>query len=120
MPHPLSCTLCCAATAWPAGNGTQDIFQADPSVLYMSTHRYDGGAFFPGTGAAAEAGVGAGEGATVNVPWDGAGVSDADMMAAFRCGGRGSDAAERGHVAGAGAATRHRPAVLSLLCPTCA
>lgn len=68
-----------------AGNGTQDIFFSDPSVLYMSTHRYDNGSFFPGTGSAREVGMGAGEGYSVNVPWDGPGVSDADMMAAFRC-----------------------------------
>ena len=24
------------------GNGTQHIFERDPSVLYMSIHRYDG------------------------------------------------------------------------------
>ncbi len=48
------------------GNGTQDVFYADPDVLYLSAHR--GGAFYPGTGYADEVGVGEGEGATVNVP----------------------------------------------------
>ena len=47
------------------GNGTQDIFYADPSVLYVSTHE-DG--IFPGTGHADETGAAAGEGYTLNVP----------------------------------------------------
>ena len=37
------------------GNGTQDIFWSDPSVLYASTHEMP---LFPGTGAASETGVG--------------------------------------------------------------
>jgi acetoin utilization deacetylase AcuC-like enzyme len=47
------------------GNGTQDTFYADPSVLYVSTHQYP---FYPGTGDWHEAGVGAGTGATLNLP----------------------------------------------------
>jgi acetoin utilization deacetylase AcuC-like enzyme len=47
------------------GNGTQDIFWEDPSVLYVSLHRYP---FYPGTGAADEIGSGAGLGATRNFP----------------------------------------------------
>jgi acetoin utilization deacetylase AcuC-like enzyme len=47
------------------GNGTQDIFYADPSVYYLSLH-IDG--HYPGTGAAGERGVGAGTGANLNVP----------------------------------------------------
>ena len=43
------------------GNGTQHSFEADPSVLYVSTHQYP---YYPGTGAASETGVGRGEGAT--------------------------------------------------------
>lgn len=37
------------------GNGTQDIFERDPSVLYCSTHQMP---LFPGTGALNEVGVG--------------------------------------------------------------
>jgi acetoin utilization deacetylase AcuC-like enzyme len=37
------------------GNGTQDIFKADPTVLYASSHQYP---LYPGTGAASETGVG--------------------------------------------------------------
>lgn len=29
------------------GNGTQRAFWDDPSVLYMSIHRYDQGTFYP-------------------------------------------------------------------------
>jgi acetoin utilization deacetylase AcuC-like enzyme len=47
------------------GNGTQEIFWSDPSVLYISTHQYP---LWPGTGASNEAGGGAGEGLTVNCP----------------------------------------------------
>jgi len=37
------------------GNGTQDIFQANPSLFYASSHQYP---CYPGTGAASETGVG--------------------------------------------------------------
>jgi acetoin utilization deacetylase AcuC-like enzyme len=37
------------------GNGTQEIFYSDPSVLYASTHQMP---LYPGTGAARETGVG--------------------------------------------------------------
>jgi acetoin utilization deacetylase AcuC-like enzyme len=30
------------------GNGIHHIFSADPSVLYISLHRYDNGDYFPG------------------------------------------------------------------------
>jgi len=43
------------------GNGTQDIFWDDPSVLYCSTHQMP---LYPGTGAASETGAGN----IVNVP----------------------------------------------------
>jgi acetoin utilization deacetylase AcuC-like enzyme len=47
------------------GNGTQHIFEEDPSVLYVSLHQYP---FYPGTGAREERGRGAGEGTTLNIP----------------------------------------------------
>jgi len=37
------------------GNGTQDTFEEDPSVWYLSTHRYP---FYPGTGSEHEQGAG--------------------------------------------------------------
>ena len=49
------------------GNGTQDIFYDDPSVLYMSLHQ-DPLTLYPGTGFIHEVGSGEGEGYTVNVP----------------------------------------------------
>ena len=65
------------------GNGTQHIFEEDDSVMYVSIHRYDGGSFFPGSGAADEVGRGSGKGYTVNVPWDCAGATDGDYITAF-------------------------------------
>ncbi len=47
------------------GNGTQEMFYSDPDVFYFSTHQYP---YYPGTGRATDAGAGAGEGATLNVP----------------------------------------------------
>ncbi len=47
------------------GNGTNDIFYADPSILFISAHQYP---FYPGTGALDETGAGAGHGATINIP----------------------------------------------------
>lgn len=69
------------------GNGTQQIFYSDPNVLYISIHRHDDGNFFPGTGAATEAGAGPGLGYTVNVAWCGGTsppLADAEYLAAFR------------------------------------
>ncbi|XP_054640681.1 histone deacetylase 7 [Dunckerocampus dactyliophorus] len=69
------------------GNGTQEVFYNDPSVLYLSLHRYDHGNFFPGSGSPAEVGCGAGEGFNVNVAWTGGldpPMGDAEYLAAFR------------------------------------
>ncbi|BBM99274.1 protein MpHDAC3 [Marchantia polymorpha subsp. ruderalis] len=65
------------------GNGTQDIFDDDPTVLYVSLHRHEGGTFYPGTGAATEVGVGNGEGSSVNIPWMCSGIGDNDYIYAF-------------------------------------
>lgn len=54
------------------GNGTQEAFETDPSVLYSSTHQYP---HYPGTGRMTEIGWGAGKGTIVNFPLP-AGVSD--------------------------------------------
>lgn len=61
------------------GNGTQDIFWDDPSVLYMSVHQYP---YYPGTGAATEVGGPNAKGATVNVGLPG-GSRDEDYAAVF-------------------------------------
>jgi len=59
------------------GNGTQDVFYRDPSVLYLSTHQYP---HYPGTGYFSEIGEGPGAGYTVNVPLR-VGVGDAGFAA---------------------------------------
>lgn len=54
------------------GNGTQRVFEEDPSVLYFSVHRYENAEFFPYSKNAAPDKVGrnAGEGFNVNVAWN--------------------------------------------------
>ena len=47
------------------GNGTQEIFWSDPSVLYVSVHQWP---LYPGTGRPEERGGKDGWGATVNLP----------------------------------------------------
>jgi acetoin utilization deacetylase AcuC-like enzyme len=49
------------------GNGTQHIFDRDPSVLYYSIHEHPSFAY-PGTGREFEVGIGEGDGRTVNSP----------------------------------------------------
>ncbi|KAI3370279.1 hypothetical protein L3Q82_025056 [Scortum barcoo] len=83
------------------GNGTQEAFYNDPSVLYISLHRFDDGNFFPGSGHPSEVvspplpfspppiqvGAGVGEGFNVNVGWTGGlnpPMGDAEYLAAFR------------------------------------
>uniref|UniRef100_A0AAQ5YW69 histone deacetylase n=1 Tax=Amphiprion ocellaris TaxID=80972 RepID=A0AAQ5YW69_AMPOC len=69
------------------GNGTQQAFYADPSVLYLSLHRYDDGNFFPGSGAPDEVGSGAGVGFNVNMAFTGGlepPMGDAEYLTAFR------------------------------------
>jgi acetoin utilization deacetylase AcuC-like enzyme len=61
------------------GNGTQEIFYEDPSVLYISTHQYP---LYPGTGAKNERGRGKGEGTTLNIPMA-AGSGEAEFIEAF-------------------------------------
>ena len=53
------------------GNGTEEIFYDDPSVMYLSLHRYDDGEFYPHTGGAGDCGSGPGEGYNVNIAWSG-------------------------------------------------
>lgn len=66
------------------GNGTQEIFERNKSVLYISLHRHEGGRFYPGTGAANEVGIDGAEGYCVNVPWNRGGVGDNDYVFAFQ------------------------------------
>ena len=62
------------------GNGTQDAFYEDPSVLFLSTHQYP---FYPGTGAVSEIGAAAGAGYTINVPLP-AGCADTEYLQVFQ------------------------------------
>ncbi|XP_064296396.1 histone deacetylase 6-like isoform X2 [Phalacrocorax carbo] len=57
------------------GRAIPRLFQDDPSVLYFGVHR--------GSDPPATAGTGRGEGFTVDVRWDEAGVTDGDYAAAF-------------------------------------
>ncbi|XP_048655620.1 histone deacetylase 9 isoform X5 [Marmota marmota marmota] len=69
------------------GNGTQQAFYADPSILYISLHRYDEGNFFPGSGAPNEVGTGLGEGYNINIAWTGGldpPMGDVEYLEAFR------------------------------------
>uniref|UniRef100_A0A8B9RTH0 histone deacetylase n=1 Tax=Accipiter nisus TaxID=211598 RepID=A0A8B9RTH0_9AVES len=69
------------------GNGTQQAFYADPSILYVSLHRYDEGNFFPGSGAPNEVGSGPGEGYNINIAWTGGldpPMGDVEYLTAFR------------------------------------
>jgi len=61
------------------GNGSQNTFLDDPSVLYVSTHQYP---FYPGSGALDETGEGAGRGYTVNIPLS-SGCGDGEFAALF-------------------------------------
>nr|XP_033773769.1 histone deacetylase 5 isoform X1 [Geotrypetes seraphini] len=69
------------------GNGTQQAFYSDSSVLYISLHRYDNGNFFPGSGAPEEVGAGMGVGYNVNIAWTGGvdpPIGDVEYLSAFR------------------------------------
>jgi acetoin utilization deacetylase AcuC-like enzyme len=62
------------------GNGTQTMFYADPSVLFVSSHQYP---YYPGTGPASDIGRGEGRGYTVNFPME-VGATDADYDLVYR------------------------------------
>jgi len=62
------------------GNGTQHLFEEEPSVLYISIHQFP---YYPGTGNYYEIGIGRGKGATLNCPMP-AGSDTDDYAAAFQ------------------------------------
>lgn len=68
------------------GNGTQKAFYNDPSVLYISIHRYDNGSFYPSStyGSNQSCGEAEGFGRNVNIAWEGEGKNDADYLYAFQ------------------------------------
>jgi len=61
------------------GNGIQNAFYQDPSVLYISIHRggVEESGFFPGTGLLKQVGEAEGKGYTVNIPLEMEGTGDA-------------------------------------------
>jgi acetoin utilization deacetylase AcuC-like enzyme len=58
------------------GNGTQQIFYEDDSVVYISLHQYP---LYPGSGSTHERGSGKGTGTTLNFPMP-AGAGDGDYL----------------------------------------
>ena len=75
------------------GNGTNDIFHADPAVLFVSIHESP---LYPGTGAASDTGEGEGQGFTVNLPVP-PGAGDAEYTVADRRDGRAAGARVPSH-----------------------
>ncbi len=61
------------------GNGTQAIFDADPRVLYFSTHAAP---FYPGTGRIEDAGIGWARGTKLNAPLP-PGTGDGGFLEAY-------------------------------------
>jgi acetoin utilization deacetylase AcuC-like enzyme len=64
------------------GNGTQEVFWSDGSVLFFDTHQHP---WYPGTGSPAETGEGKGRGRTINRPFP-AGAGRTEILDAFRTG----------------------------------
>lgn len=62
------------------GNGTQHIFEEDPTVFYFSAHQYPHYPWF--SGSSGERGIGAGKGANLNAPLP-AGAGDDQFLRAF-------------------------------------
>ena len=64
------------------GNGTQEVFWSDGSVLFFDTHQHP---WYPGTGSPSETGEGKGRGLIVNRPFP-AGAGRREILEAFRTG----------------------------------
>ena len=62
------------------GNGTQDTFYSDGSVLFCSTHQSP---WYPGTGPSSETGEGKGKNCTMNFPFP-AGAGRSEIVGVFR------------------------------------
>ncbi|KAM6095366.1 polyamine deacetylase HDAC10 isoform 2-T3 [Chlamydotis macqueenii] len=67
------------------GQGTQYIFEEDPSVLYFSWHRYEHQEFWPSLKESDydAVGLGKGKGFNINLPWNKTGMGNSDYLAAF-------------------------------------
>ena len=64
------------------GNGTQAIFEEDPTVLFISLHQHPA-TCYPGSGYSRETGTGPGEGFTLNIPMQ-PGSEDDDYVREIR------------------------------------
>ena len=64
------------------GNGTQEVFWSDGSVLFFDTHQHP---WYPGTGRPNETGEGKGRGLIINQPFP-AGAGRDEILGAFRTG----------------------------------
>ncbi|HET9701302.1 MAG TPA: histone deacetylase [Burkholderiales bacterium] len=62
------------------GNGTQDLFWSDGSVLFFDTHQHP---WYPGTGSESETGEGKAKGLIINRPFP-AGAGRREILGAFR------------------------------------
>jgi acetoin utilization deacetylase AcuC-like enzyme len=62
------------------GNGTQHIFERDPSVFFFSSHQFP---HYPGTGHLTETGLGPGEGTSMNLPLK-RGCGDGEFIALYQ------------------------------------
>uniref|UniRef100_A0A8C3TZZ4 Histone deacetylase 10 n=1 Tax=Catharus ustulatus TaxID=91951 RepID=A0A8C3TZZ4_CATUS len=67
------------------GQGTQYIFEEDPSVLYFSWHRYEHQEFWPSLKESDydAVGLGKGKGFNINLPWNKIGMENSDYLAVF-------------------------------------
>ncbi|KAF4791535.1 Gamma-tubulin complex component 6 [Turdus rufiventris] len=67
------------------GQGTQYIFEEDPSVLYFSWHRYEHQEFWPSLKESDydAVGLGKGKGFNINLPWNKVGMENSDYLAVF-------------------------------------
>ncbi|KAM5221436.1 histone deacetylase 6-like [Ctenodactylus gundi] len=83
--HDAACGFCFFNSVAVAARHAQAISGHALRVLYLSLHRFDRGTFFPmgDEGASSQIGRAEGTGFTVNVPWNGPRVGDADYLAAW-------------------------------------
>jgi hypothetical protein len=66
------------------GDGIYEVLRPEPGTLYVSLHRHDDGAYYPGNGSASLGTIGPlSSGRCVSVAWPGEGFGDADYMHAF-------------------------------------
>jgi len=52
------------------GDGTYELLKNDPTILFISLHKFNDGYFYPGTGNLEKKGEGDGEFLKLNIPWN--------------------------------------------------